>query len=63
VRTSEFWSRLKQVYPNAETFAQDVAITELDSLTIKQALNKGFEADEIWKILVKRDPIIDSKWQ
>jgi hypothetical protein len=53
---------LNQVYPNAETFAQDVSITELGSMTIKDALATGFEPDEIWKILVRRDPDIDNRW-
>jgi hypothetical protein len=63
MRISEFWSRLNQVYPNAETFAKDVAITELGSMTIETALATGFEPDEIWKILVRRDPAIDKNWQ
>lgn len=62
VRISEFWSRLNQVYPNAETMAKDVAITELGSMTIEAALATGFEPDEIWKILVRRDPDIDNRW-
>lgn len=62
MRISEFWYRLDQVYPNAETFAQDVSITELGSMTIKDALATGFEPDEIWKILVRRDPDIDKRW-
>jgi hypothetical protein len=63
MRLSEFWYRLKQVYPDAETFANDMAISELSSLTIKQALATGLEPDEIWKILVQRDPDIDTRWK
>ena len=62
MRISEFWNRLNQVYPNAETFAKDVSITELGSMTIEAALATGFEPDEIWKILVSRDPGIDDRW-
>lgn len=62
VRISEFWYRLAQVYPNSETFAQDVSITELGSITIKEALATGFEPEEIWKILVRRDPDIEKRW-
>ena len=62
MRISEFWYRLNQVYPNAETFAQDVTITELGSMTIKEALATGFEPDEVWKILVRREPEIDNRW-
>lgn len=62
MRISEFWYRLAQVYPNSETFAQDVSITELGSMTIKEALATGFEPEEIWKILVRRDPDIEKRW-
>jgi hypothetical protein len=62
MRISEFWYRLRQVYPNAETFATDVAINELGSMTIKEALATGLEPDEIWKILVRREPDIDNRW-
>lgn len=62
MRISEFWDRLNQVYPNAETLAKDVAITELGSMTIEVALATGIEPEEIWKILVRRDPEIDKRW-
>jgi hypothetical protein len=62
VRISEFWNRLHQVYPTAETMAKDVSITELGSMTIEAALATGIEPDEIWKILVRRDPDIDNRW-
>lgn len=63
MRISEFWSRLNQVYPNAEIMAKDVAITELGSMTIEAALATGFEPDEIWKILVRREPDIENRWR
>jgi len=62
MRHSEFWYRMKQVYPDPETFANDMAISELSSMTINQALSMGIEPDEIWKILVQRDPDIDNRW-
>lgn len=62
VRISEFWHRLNQVYPNAETMAKDMAITELGSMTIEAALATGVEPDEIWKILARRDPDIENRW-
>jgi len=62
VRISEFWNRLNQVYADAETFANDVAITELNSMTINQALASGLEPEEIWKVLVRREPDLDNRW-
>ena len=62
MRISEFWNRLNQAYADAETFARDVAITELNSMTINEALAIGLEPDEIWRILVRREPDIDNRW-
>jgi len=62
VRISEFWNRLNQAYADAETFAKDVAITELNSMTINQALASGLEPEEIWKVLVRREPDLDNRW-
>ena len=62
MRISEFWNRLNQVYPNAETMAKDVTITELGSMTIEAALATGIEPEEIWKILVRREPEIEKRW-
>jgi hypothetical protein len=62
VRISEFWNRLNQAYVDAETFAKDVAITELNSMTINQALASGLEPEEIWKVLVRREPDLDNRW-
>ena len=54
---------MRQVYPDAQTMASDVAITELGSKTINEALSAGFEPDEIWKILVRRDPDLENLWK
>ena len=63
MRISEFWYRLRQVYPDADTFATDIAINELGSMTVKEALATGLEPDEVWKILVRREPDIDNRWK
>ncbi len=54
---------MRQVYQDAQTMASDVAITELGSKTINEALSAGLEPDEIWKILVRRDPEIENRWK
>ena len=51
------------MYPDADTLATDVTITELGSMTIKEALATGLEPDEIWNILIRRVPEIDKRWQ
>ena len=62
MRISEFWNRLNQAYADAETFAKDVGITELNSMTINQALESGLAPEEIWKVLVRREPDLDNRW-
>ncbi len=54
---------MRQVYPDVQTMASDVSITELGSRTINEALATGLEPDEIWKILVRRDPEIENRWK
>lgn len=40
----------------APSFSQDIAISELDSMTVNEALKAGVEADEIWKAVCKQCP-------
>ena len=40
----------------APSFSADIAISELGSLTVNQALAAGREADEIWKAVCKQCP-------
>lgn len=40
----------------APSFSQDIAISELGSLTVNEALKAGLEADEIWRAVCKQCP-------
>ena len=40
----------------ATSFSQDIAISELGSLTVNEALSAGREADEIWRAVCKQCP-------
>ena len=40
----------------APSFSQDIAISELGSMTVNEALKAGREADEIWKAVCKQCP-------
>lgn len=40
----------------APSFSQDIAISELSSMTVNEALKAGVEADEIWKAVCKQCP-------
>ena len=40
----------------ASSFSQDIAISELGSKTVNEALKAGVEADEIWRAVCKQCP-------
>ncbi len=40
----------------APSFCKDIALSELSSRSVEQALHDGVEADEIWKAVVKQHP-------
>ncbi len=47
----------------APSFSADIAISELGSLTVNQALAAGREADEIWKAVCKQCPAETQKYK
>jgi len=47
----------------APSFSADIAISELGSLTVNQALSAGLEADEIWKAVCKQCPTETEKYK
>lgn len=47
----------------APSFSADIAISELGSLTVNQALAAGREADEIWKAVCKQCPDETEKYK
>lgn len=40
----------------APSFSQDIAISDLGSMTVNEALKAGLEADEIWRAVCKQCP-------
>lgn len=40
----------------AESFSKDIAISELGSRSVNEALQAGFEADEVWKAVCRAHP-------
>ena len=41
----------------APSFSSDIALSELDSKTVNEALSAGFEPDVIWKAVCKAHPV------
>lgn len=47
----------------APSFSSDIAISELGSKTVNEALNAGFEPDVIWKAVCKAHPVQTEKYR
>jgi Protein of unknown function (DUF3046) len=45
----------------APSFSEDIAISELGSRSVNQALKDGLEADEIWREVCKQFPAETAK--
>jgi hypothetical protein len=65
MRISDLRERLSLSFGDAwaPSFSQDIAISELNSLTVNQALEAGREADEIWKAVCKQCPVETEKFK
>ncbi|MFG2821929.1 DUF3046 domain-containing protein [Kitasatospora sp. NPDC048365] len=51
MRLTEFWRRMYAHFGEgyAESFAQDHVMTELGHRTVRQALDAGWEAKDVWR--------------
>lgn len=47
----------------APSFSSDIAISELESKSVNEALIAGFEPDVIWKAVCKAHPIQTDKYR
>ena len=65
MRISDLRERLALSFGDAwaPSFSQDIAISELDSMTVNEALLAGREADEIWRAVCKQCPTETEKYR
>jgi hypothetical protein len=63
MRISDLKERLALSFGDqwAPSFCQDIAISELGSKTVNEALAAGHEADEIWRAVCKQCPTETAK--
>jgi len=47
----------------ASSFSQDIAISELGSRTVDEALKDGYEAAKIWRAVCKQCPTETEKYK
>jgi len=53
MRLTEFWRRMNLHFGEAyaESFARDHVMTELGGRTVSQALDAGWEAKDVWRVV------------
>ena len=56
MRISDLRERLALSFGEHSHFPTDIAISELGSQTVNEALAAGLEADEIWKAVCRAHP-------
>lgn len=63
MRISDLKERLALSFGDqwAPSFCQDIAISELGSKTVNEALAAGHEVDEIWRAVCKQCPVETAK--
>ena len=60
---SDLRERLALSFGGGSHFPVDIAISELGSKTVNEALSAGIEADEIWKAVCKAHPNETEKYR
>ena len=63
VRISDLRERLTLSFGAGSHFPVDIALSELGSNTVNEALDAGFEADEIWRAVCKAHPQETQKYK
>ncbi|MFC5665556.1 DUF3046 domain-containing protein [Kitasatospora misakiensis] len=53
MRLTEFWRRMDEHFGGAyaESFASDHVMSELGGRTVRQALEAGWEAKDVWRVV------------
>ena len=63
MRISDLRERLTLSFGVGSHFPMDIALSELGSRTVNEALAMGIEADQIWKAVCKAHPKETEKYK
>jgi len=63
MRITELRTRLKDYFPDSDTYAYDIVHSELGGQTVNQALDMGMDVAEIWKAVVRHNPEMPEKFR
>ena len=63
MRITELRWRMADYFSDSDTYARDIVHAELGGLTVNEALERGFEARDIWRAVVAHNPEMPSKFR
>ena len=63
MRISELRNRLRQYFPDPDTYARDIIHSELGGISVNAAIEIGMEPDEIWRAVVRHNPSMPDKYR
>ena len=63
MRISELRSRLDAFLPDPDTYARDIIHSELGGISVNDAIAIGMEPDEIWKAVIRHNPLMPEKYK
>ena len=63
MRISELRSRLAAYLPDPDTYASDIIHSELGGISVNDAIAIGMEPDEIWKAVIRHNPLMPEKYK
>ncbi len=63
MRISELRSRLAAFLPDPDTYARDIIHSELGGISVNDAIAIGMEPDEIWKAVIRHNPLMPEKYK
>jgi hypothetical protein len=63
MRITELRTRMRDYFPDSDTYSRDIVHAELGGQTVNQALDMGMEAGDIWKAIVAHNPEMPHKFR
>ncbi|MGO1230881.1 DUF3046 domain-containing protein [Glutamicibacter arilaitensis] len=64
MKNSDFWSSMENEFGSrySHVLADSMSLTELDSLTAAEALNKGVKPKMIWEAICRAQDVPAERW-
>ena len=63
MRITELRAKLRDSFPDSDTYSQDIVLSALGGVTVNQAIERGDEAGDIWKAVVRHNPDMPEKFR